>query len=87
MTSVASGKWLRSTTPPRRGWQSMHWSGVIKNYVRALEEATSSNSEHGGCSYKSLLAGVCVPFFGHKATCVFEPVFSAFFGKLMLEFF
>ena len=30
-------KWPRSTTPPRRGWQSMHWSGVIKNYARALE--------------------------------------------------
>ena len=27
----------RSTTPSRRGWQSLHWSGVIKNYVRALE--------------------------------------------------
>ena len=48
--SVASGKWLRSTTPPRRGWQSMHWSGVIKNYVRALEETTSSNFERGECS-------------------------------------
>jgi hypothetical protein len=25
---------FRSTTPPKRGWQSMHWSDVIKNYVR-----------------------------------------------------
>ena len=35
--AAESGYWPRSTTPPRRGWQSMHWSGVIKNYARALE--------------------------------------------------
>jgi hypothetical protein len=29
----------------------------------------------------------CVSVFGYKATCVFEPVFSAFFDNLMLEFF
>ena len=40
--SVALGKWPRSTTPPRRGWQSVHLSGVIKNHVRAVEAATSS---------------------------------------------
>ena len=27
----------RSTTPPSRGWQSMHCIGAIKNYVRAIE--------------------------------------------------
>ena len=39
--SVASGNGPRSTTPPRRGWQSMHWSGVAKDYARAAEGATS----------------------------------------------
>ena len=30
-----------STTPPRRGWQSIHWSGVTKNYARAVEGISS----------------------------------------------
>ena len=45
--SVALGKWPRSTTPPRRGWQSLHWSGVTKSYVIAVEMITSSNVNVG----------------------------------------
>jgi hypothetical protein len=67
--SVASGKWLRSTTAPRRGWQSMHWSVVIKKYMRALEETTSSNSERGVAhrsQYLRVCLCVCVSVSGHK---------------------
>jgi hypothetical protein len=76
---VASGNWPRSTTPSRKGWQSMHWSGVIKNYARALEGNTSSSVNVGGARRSHYLCVcVCVCVFGQKATCVFEPVFSAF---------
>ena len=60
--SVASGKWPKSATPPRRGWQSMHWSGVIKNYARALEESTSSLINVGGARRSHYLRG-CVCLF------------------------
>ena len=62
----------------------MHWSGVIKNYARALEGNTSSNVNVGGARRSHCLRG-CVSVFGHKATCVFEPVFLLF-DNLMLEF-
>ena len=75
--SVASGNWPRSTTPPRRGWQSMHWSGSVKHYARVLEGNTSSSVNVGGARRSHYLRG-CVSVFGHKATCVFELVFSAF---------
>ena len=74
--SVALGKWPRSTTPPRRGWQSLHWSGVIKSYVIAVEVISTSNVNVG--VLVGVITCVCVSVFGHKATCVFEPVFSAF---------
>ena len=32
-----SDKRPRYTTPPRRGWQSLHWSGVIKTSARVGE--------------------------------------------------
>jgi hypothetical protein len=38
---LIKGKWLRYTSPPRRGWQSLHWRDVIKTYARAVEEETS----------------------------------------------
>ena len=58
--SVASGNGPRSTTPPRRGWQSMHWSGVTKNYARAVEGATSSFVNVEGARRSHYLR-VCVP--------------------------
>jgi hypothetical protein len=65
----------------------MHWSGVIKNYTRALEGNKSSFVNVGGARRSHYLrVCVCVSVFGHKATCVFEPVFSDFFDNLMLEF-
>ena len=75
--SVASGNGPRSTTPPRRGWQSMHWSGVAKNYARAVEEISSHMLTWGVLVGVITCVGVCV-CFGHKTTCVFVLVFSAF---------
>ena len=43
-----SGIDIRSTTPPRRGWQSLHWSGVVKSYWTVVEEISSSNVNVGG---------------------------------------
>ena len=84
--SVASDNWLRSTTPPRRRWPSMHWSGVTKNYARAVEGAASQSLTSGALLVGVITCvGVCV-CFGHKTTCVFALVFSVFFGNLMLEF-
>ena len=45
--SVASDEWPRSTTPPRRGWQSLHWSGVVKSYLIVVEVISSSNVNVG----------------------------------------
>ena len=75
--SVALGKWPRSTTPPRRGWQSLHWSGVTKSYVLVVEVITSSNVNVGGAHRSHYLRG-CVRVFGHKTACVFALVFSVF---------
>ena len=75
--SVASGEWPRSTTPPRRGWQSLHWSGVAKSYEIAVEVISSSNVNVGGARRSHYLRG-CVCLFGHKTTCVFVLVFSVF---------
>ena len=60
--SVASGNGPRSTTPPRRGWQSMHWSGVAKNYARAVEDLSSQNVNVGGARRSHYLRG-CVCLF------------------------
>ena len=59
---VASGKWPRSTTPPRREWQSLHWSGVTKSYVIAVEVFTSSYVNVGGAHRSHYLRG-CVSVF------------------------
>ena len=75
--SVASGNGPRSTTPPRRGWQSMHWSGVAKNYARAVEDFSSQMLTWGVLVGVITCVGVCV-CFGHKTTCVFALVFSVF---------
>ena len=75
--SVASGNGPTSTTPPRRGWQSMHWSGVAKDYARAVEEFSSHMITWGVLVGVITCVGVCV-CFGHKTTCVFVLVFSAF---------
>ena len=58
--SVASGNGPRSTTPPRRGWQSMHWSGVTKNYARAVEGVTSHMLTWGVLVGVITCVGVCV---------------------------
>ena len=60
--SVASGNGPRSTTPPRRGWQSMHWSGVAKNYAGAVEEISSQMLTWGGARRSHYLRG-CVCLF------------------------
>ena len=57
--SVASDEWPRSTTPPRRGWQSLHWSGVVKSYWTVVEEISSSNVNVGGARRSHYLRG-CV---------------------------
>ena len=57
--SVASGEWPRSTTPPRRGWQSLHWSGVVKSYRIVVEVISSSNVNAGGARRSHNLRG-CV---------------------------
>ena len=57
--SVASGKWPRSTTPPRRGWQSLQWSGVTKNYARVVEGATSQSLTWGVLLGVITCVGVC----------------------------
>ena len=75
--SVASGNGPRSTTPPRRGWQSLHWSGVTKSYVIAVEVITSSNVNVGGARRSHYLRG-CVSVFGHKTACVFALVLLSF---------
>ena len=75
--SVASGNGPRSTTPPRRGWQSMHWSGVTKNYAGAVEGISSHMLTWGVLVGVITCVGVCV-CFGHKTTCVFALVFSVF---------
>ena len=76
--SVASGKWPRSTTPPRRGWQSLHWSGVTKSYVIAVEVITSSNVNVGGGAHRSHYLRGCVIVFDHKTACVFALVYLSF---------
>ena len=58
--SVASGNGPRSTTPPRRGWQSMHWSGVAKNYARAVEDSSSHMLTWGVLVGVITCVGVCV---------------------------
>ena len=63
----------------------MHWSGVIKSYVIAVEVITSSNVNVGGARRSHYLRG-CVSGFGHKTACVFALVFFCLFGNLMLEF-
>ena len=77
--------WPRSTTPPRRGWQSMHWSGVIKNYARALEGLQVHLLTWG------VLVGVitcvgCVCQFSAIRPHAFLNVFFLLFDNLMLEF-
>ena len=75
--SVASGKWPRFTTPPRRGWQSLHWSGVAKSHRIAVDVISSSNVNVEGARRSHYLSG-CVSVFGHKTACVFALVFSVF---------
>ena len=65
----------RYASPPRSGWQSLHWRGSIKTYVRAVEELIRSEA----CSEESLLVlCVCVSDFGLEATCFIALVFSVF---------
>ena len=75
--SVASSDWPRSTTPPSREWQSMHWSGVTKNYARAVEGATSQLLTWGVLEGVITCVGGC-DCFGHKTTCAFALVFLSF---------
>jgi hypothetical protein len=79
--SVASGSWPRFTTPPRRGWKSMHWSGVIETTREREKKPQVRLVNVGGARrsrYLRVCVCVCVYFLGHKATCMFEPVFSVF---------
>ena len=66
-----SGRRPRYTTPPRRGWHSLHWSGVIKTSARVGEEKIKFDKKRKDRSEETLLVCVCVFFFGHKATCVY----------------
>ena len=85
---MASGEWPRSTTPPRRGWQSLHWSGVIKNYARALEESTSSLINVGGVLVGVITGvGACVSVSAIRPHALFFVLVFLFFDNLMLEFF
>ena len=68
----------RSTTPPRRGWQSLHWSGVAKSYEIAVEVISSSDVNVGGARRSHYLRVCVCVCFGHKTTCVFVLVFSVF---------
>ena len=65
----------------------MDWSGVIKNYARALEESTSSLINVGGARRSHYRRGCVCVCLGHKATCFVFVLVFLFFDNLMLEFF
>ena len=72
--SVASDEWPRSTTPPRRGWQSLHWSGVVKSYLIVVEVISSSNVNVGGARRSHYLRGcvsVCLVIRPHAYLYLF----------------
>ena len=75
----------RSTTPPRRGWQSLHWSGVVKSYWTVVEEISSSNVNVGGVLVGVITCvGVCVCLVIRPHAYLY--LFFCLFGNLMLEF-
>ena len=81
---MALGEWPRSTTPPRRGWQSLHWSGVAKGYMIAVEVISSSNVNVGGARRSHYLRG-CVSVLVIRPHAYLH-LFYCLFGNLMLEF-
>ena len=60
---------------------------VLSKTTREREKNLQVQTFNVGGARRSHYLRVCVCFIGHKATCVFEFVFSAFFDNLMHEFF
>ena len=74
-----SGRRLRYTTPPRRGWHSLHWSGVIKTSARVGEETIKFDKRRKDRSEETLLVCMCVCVFfsairPHAFTALVFPV-------------
>ena len=72
---------------PEGDGSQLYWSGVIKNYARALEESTSSLINVGGARRSHYRRGCVCVCLGHKATCFVFVLVFLFFDNLMLEFF
>ena len=72
-----SGRWPRYTTPPRRGWHSLHLRGVIKTSARVGEGKIKFDKKRKERSEETLLVCEC-GFSAIRPHAFTEPVFFLF---------
>ena len=71
---VVHNKDIMYTTPPRRGWHSLHWSGVIKTSARVGEGKFPVHQIAQG-SLGGDFTCVCVCVLAKRPHAFTEPVF------------
>ena len=86
--SVALGSWHRSTTPPRRGWQSIVLEWCYQKLRESVRRLTSPKKLTWGVLVGVITCGgACVSVLAIRPHAVFFVLVFLLFDNLMLEFF